>query len=147
MILSNCRLNVGLPRWLSSKESTCQAGDMDSIPGLGRSPGEGKWQPTPVFLPGKSHGQRSLLGYSPWGRKESDTAEHAHTTRLRGRGGSRSVLDVLNLRCPVNRYHEYAVVFSSLEFRGDILAAQAFVHFSIALSTFLLLFVVVICII
>ena len=34
-----------------------------------------KWQPTPVFLPGKSHGQRSLAGYSPWGHKESDTTE------------------------------------------------------------------------
>ena len=38
-----------------------------------------KWQPTPVFLPRKSHGQRSLVGYSPWGHKESDTTEHAHT--------------------------------------------------------------------
>ena len=38
-----------------------------------------KWQPTPVFLPGKSHGQRSLVGYSPWGRKESDTIDHTHT--------------------------------------------------------------------
>ena len=34
-----------------------------------------KWQPTPIFLPGKSHGQRSLVGYSPWGSKESDTTE------------------------------------------------------------------------
>ena len=34
-----------------------------------------KWQPTPIFLPGKYHRQRSLEGYSPWGRKESDTAE------------------------------------------------------------------------
>ena len=34
-----------------------------------------KWQPTPVFLPGESHGQRSLAGYSPWGRKESDRTE------------------------------------------------------------------------
>ena len=34
-----------------------------------------KWQSTPVLLPGKSHGQRSLLGYSPWGRKESDITE------------------------------------------------------------------------
>ena len=49
-------------------------GDMDSIPGLGRSPGE-KWQPTLVFLPGKSHGQRSLVGCSPWGHKESDRTE------------------------------------------------------------------------
>ena len=37
-----------------------------------------KWQPTPVFLPGESHGQRSLVGYSPWGRKESDMAERLH---------------------------------------------------------------------
>ena len=34
-----------------------------------------KWQPTPVFLPGKSHGQRSLVGYSPWDCKESDMTE------------------------------------------------------------------------
>ena len=34
-----------------------------------------KWQPTPVFLPGELHGQRSLVGYSPWGHKESDTTE------------------------------------------------------------------------
>ena len=37
-----------------------------------------KWQPTPVFLPGESYGQRSLVGYSPWGRKESDTPERLH---------------------------------------------------------------------
>ena len=37
-----------------------------------------KWQPTPVLLPGKSHGQRSLVGYSPWGRKESDTTGQLH---------------------------------------------------------------------
>jgi len=45
---------------------------------LERSPGEGKWQSTPVFLPGKSHGWRSLVGYSPWGHKESDTTEGLH---------------------------------------------------------------------
>ena len=39
--------------------------DAGSIPGLGRSPGEGKWQLTPVFMPGKSHGLGSLAGYSP----------------------------------------------------------------------------------
>ena len=52
------------------KESACSAGDPVLIPGLERSPGE--WLPTPVFLPGEFHGQRSLAGYSPWGRKESD---------------------------------------------------------------------------
>ena len=34
-----------------------------------------KWQPTPVFLPGESHGQRGLVGYSPWGHKELDMTE------------------------------------------------------------------------
>ena len=38
-------------------------------------PWRGKWQSTPVLLPGKFHGQRSLVGYSPWGRKESETTE------------------------------------------------------------------------
>ena len=37
-----------------------------------------QWHPTPVLLPGKSHGQRSLVGCSPWGRKESDTTERLH---------------------------------------------------------------------
>ena len=64
----------GLPKWFSGKQSACQA-DVGSTPGLGRFPWRRKWQPTPVFLPGKSHGQRSLLGYSPWGRKESDMSE------------------------------------------------------------------------
>ena len=49
---------------LNGKESTNLAGDVGSIPGSGRSPWRRKWQPTPVFLPGKSHGQRSLVGYS-----------------------------------------------------------------------------------
>ena len=42
---------------------------------VGKIPWERKWQPTPVFLPGESRGQRSLAGYSPWGRKESETTE------------------------------------------------------------------------
>ena len=46
-----------------------------SIPGSGRSPGEGNGNPPPIFLPGEFHGQRSLVGYSPWGCKESDTTE------------------------------------------------------------------------
>ena len=53
-------------------------GDSGSVPGSGRSPGERKWQPLPGFLPGESHGQRSLEGYSPRGRKESNTTEQLH---------------------------------------------------------------------
>ena len=66
---------VNWPRWLSSKESACNAGDMGSVPGLGRSPGEGNGKLTPVFLTRKSYGERSLVGCSPWGRKELDMAE------------------------------------------------------------------------
>ena len=44
-------------------------------PWVGKIPWRRAWQPTPVFLPGESHGQRSLAGYSPQGRKESDTTE------------------------------------------------------------------------
>ena len=47
----------------------------------GKIPWRRKWQPTPVFLPGESHGWRSLEGYSPRGRKESDTTERLHFTR------------------------------------------------------------------
>ena len=69
---------VGFPGALVVKNSPTNAGDirdMGSISGSGRSP-EGKaWQPTPVFLPGESHEQRSLVGYSPQSRQESDTTE------------------------------------------------------------------------
>ena len=58
--------------------STClgiDSQDVGSIHGLGRSPGVGNGNPTPVFLPGESHGQRSLVGYSPCSHKESDMTE------------------------------------------------------------------------
>ena len=54
------------PGGLDGKASACSAVAPGSVPGLGRSPGEGTWQPTPVLLPGKFHGWRSLVGYSPW---------------------------------------------------------------------------------
>ena len=47
--------------------------------GWGRSPWRREWQPTAVFLPGESHGQGNLVGYSPWGHKESDTTEATNT--------------------------------------------------------------------
>ena len=68
-----------LPTWLSGKESTCQCRrckrfGFDSS--VRKIPWSRKWQPTPVFLSGKFRGQRSLVGYSPWGPKESDMTEH-----------------------------------------------------------------------
>ena len=68
-----------LPWWLNGKESTCQCRRWEFDPWIGRIPWRGKWQPTPVFLPGKSHGQRSLAGYSPWGRKEPDTTQQLNS--------------------------------------------------------------------
>ena len=65
-------MSMGLPGGSDAKESACNVGDLGLIPGLGRFPWRRGWQPTPVFLPGESHGQRSLAGYRPWGRKESD---------------------------------------------------------------------------
>ena len=58
----------GFPGGSAVKNPPASAGDSGSIPGLGQSSGGGKGNP--VFLPGKSHGQRSLGDYSPWGRKE-----------------------------------------------------------------------------
>ena len=53
--------------WLGGKESTCQCRRVRFDPWIGKIPWRRKWQPTPVFLPGKSHGQGSLGSYSPWG--------------------------------------------------------------------------------
>ena len=50
----------------------CQCKRLQFNPWVRNFPQRRKWQPTPVFLPGKSYGQRSLAGYSPWGRRESD---------------------------------------------------------------------------
>ena len=58
---------MGCPGGSDSKESAYNAGDPDLIPESGRFPWRRKRQPTPVLLPGESHGQRSLAGYSPWG--------------------------------------------------------------------------------
>ena len=72
---------MGFPAGSDGKGFTCNAGDLGSVPGSGRSPGEGKGLLTPVLLPGEFHGQRSLVAYSPWGCKESDTTErltHMH---------------------------------------------------------------------
>ena len=66
-----CKHPCELPCCLSgiSKESTCQCRRQGFDSWVGKIPWRRKWQPTPVFLPGKSHGQRSLAGSSPWGHK------------------------------------------------------------------------------
>ena len=72
---------VWLPRWLSGKESSCQRRKPKRhrfSPWIEKIPWRREQEFTPVFLPAKSHGQRSLVGYSSWGPKNSDMTEHAH---------------------------------------------------------------------
>ena len=69
----------GFPGGASGKESACQCKRRKRLgfdPCIGKILWSEKWQATLVFLPGKFHVQRSLLGYSPWGCKESDRTEH-----------------------------------------------------------------------
>ena len=63
------------------KNLPANAGDARDT-GSGRFPWRRKWQPNPVFLPGKFHGQRNLVGCCPWGCKESDLAEHTHNKQF-----------------------------------------------------------------
>ena len=61
---------LGFPGGSDSKESSCNVGDLGSIPGGGRSSGGGHGNPLQYSCRETPHGQRSLVGYSPWGRKE-----------------------------------------------------------------------------
>ena len=67
--------HISFPGGSDGKESACNAGDAGSIPGWGRPPAEGNVYPRLYSWPGTSHEQRTLAGYSPWGRKESNTTE------------------------------------------------------------------------
>ena len=62
-------ISLGLPWWLSGKELACQFRRLGFDLWGGKIHWRRKWQPTPGFLPEKSHGQRSLVGYSPWGHR------------------------------------------------------------------------------
>ena len=78
------KLCLNFPGGAGGKESTCKYRRCERHgfnPWVAKVPWSRKWQPKPVFLPGKFHGQRSLVGYSPWGRKELDMTEHKHTHR------------------------------------------------------------------
>ena len=65
--------------WLSGKESAWQCWKRRFNPWVGKIPWKGKWQPTPVFLPAKYHGQRSMVGSSPWGHKRVFIKEQENT--------------------------------------------------------------------
>ena len=67
-----------MPQWVRSPPANAQEMWVQSL-GWEDALERREWLPTPVFLPGKCHEQRSLVDYSPWGRKESDTAERPST--------------------------------------------------------------------
>ena len=69
------KLTQGFPGGSDDKEPVCSVGDLGSIR-VGKLPWRKAWQPTPAFLPGESHRQRSLVGYSPWGPIELDTTNN-----------------------------------------------------------------------
>ena len=71
---TGCYSPIGIPRWLGRKETTSQCRRRRTLrfdSWVGQILWRRAWQPTPMFLPGKFHGQRSMAGYSPWGCKES----------------------------------------------------------------------------
>ena len=65
-------LCISFPGGSDGKESACRSKSAGFDPSIQKIPGRRAWLPTPVFLPGEFHGQRSLAAYSPWGHKESD---------------------------------------------------------------------------
>ena len=73
---------MGFHRSSVVKESAYNAGDLGSIPRLGRSPGEGHGNPLQYSSLENPHGEMSLMGYSPWGRKELDMTEQLCTQTL-----------------------------------------------------------------
>ena len=89
----------------SSKESDCNVGD----PGL--IPGRRERQPPPVGLPGESHGQRSLAGYSPWGRREMDMTERLTHTYMRVTSPTPKMYTDFPLR---NKNNEYTALLPTL---------------------------------
>ena len=116
----------GLPRWLSGKESTCQFRRCRLDPWVRKIPWRRKWQPTPVCLPGKSHGQRELVGYSPRGYKESDMTAHArahthtHTFQQDKDILKNQTVLTLCLFCTMKYHHKLNLTLLTLEFFSAI---------------------------
>ena len=126
------RLFSGLSWWLSGKESSCQCRRCGFDPSVEKNPWSRKWQPIPVFLSGKFHGQRNLAGYSPWGRKELDMTEHHHHHLPSISGFSPLGItpplssESNTLTCPVNTSFGTSNSFHNLKFsKGDSYSLEA----------------------
>ena len=86
----------GLPRWLSDKESACQCRRRGFVLWVEKISWSRKCQPTPVILPGKFHGQRSLAGYCSWGRKR---LRHNWTTKQQKQSSNQVEVQLVKLSC------------------------------------------------
>ena len=79
-------LDSGFPSGAGDKEPPANAGDVKGFDSwIGKIPWRRTWQPTPAFLPGEFRRQRSLAGYSPWGRKEQGMTRATEHTRMHSR--------------------------------------------------------------
>ena len=85
-LLASANVSEGFLDGLDGKESACNVGDLGSIPGLGRSPGGGHGNSLQYSCLEKPQGQRSLVGYNPWGRKELDMTEQLSTAHNMSEG-------------------------------------------------------------
>ena len=114
-------------------------------PWVRKIPWRRKWQSTPVLLPGKSHGWRNLVGYSPWGRQESGTTERLHSTQLinnvvivsdeKGPSHLKRLLTFSpNVVLPAVLQKREGVVEENIKFGSDILTILLVVTFGLILN-------------
>ena len=98
---------LGNPDGLPGKESSWNAGDTGLIPGSGRFPWRRQWQTSPVFLPGKFHGQRSLAGYSPRGHRVGHKWATKHHNGILVGSNINVLILVLSLKLKWNRKNSW----------------------------------------
>ena len=113
---------MGFPSGASGKEASCQSRRHKRCgfnPWVRKIPWRRKWQPTPVPMPGKSHGQRCLAGCSPWGCKELDTTEQAGTS-----------FSLLSLKPLLSHIHHTPVSLASLYLLSNLEIFHCWIKFS-----------------
>ena len=127
------KASSGFPGGSVGKEYTCNAGDLGSVPGLGRFPGGGHGNPLSYSSLENPHGQRSLVGYSPRGRKESGTTERLSRKQHKaGVEGSRKGAERLKDGCELSK-RQTDVIWTAFSLEIPILVLLALI--SALLST------------
>ena len=97
------------------KESACNAGGLGLLPGLGKSPGGGHGNPLQHASLEKPHGQRSLVGYSPWGCEESDMTEQLNTARARAHTHTHTHTHTLHRTIPISEKQVFILTIQLLD--------------------------------